>query len=169
MTATGVRSTTVTRHKIMVERKTAARRAILVETTAGTRLETAAETIQAISPGVLTRTAVAAKVAAATMATIIMDDRPPAAERIFCPQKSSVLRRIAGRPAALPQNCLTTEGKSRTALAFRPRHFSNIYCLANISFLHKRLAGDRNFYGAKSSNQFARIVGSLSQFPGRQI
>ena len=39
-------------------------------------------------------------------------------------------REIAGRPAALPRNCLTTGGESRTILAFRPRHFSNFFaCL----------------------------------------
>jgi hypothetical protein len=55
------------------------------------------------------------------------------------PQNTSVLRRIAGRPAALPQNCLTTEDESRTVLAFRPRHFGNIYPLPNISFRSNHL------------------------------
>jgi len=32
---------------------------------------------------------------------------------------------IAGRQAALPQNCLTTEEDSRPVLAWRPRHFGN--------------------------------------------
>jgi hypothetical protein len=43
----------------------------------------------------------------------------------FFAQKTSVPRRIAGRPAALPQNCLTTEEESRTTLSIRPRHFGN--------------------------------------------
>ena len=76
MTTTGARTTTATPHKIMVEIAAATRREIQVEITAGTRLEQAAETMKAISPGPLTRTGAAAKVAAATMATIITSDRP---------------------------------------------------------------------------------------------
>jgi len=78
---------------------------------------------------------------------------------LFSPQKTSVPRRIAGRPAALPQNCLTTEGKSRTTLSIRPRHFGNFRCRDNISFNESHLAHFRNLNGAASSNTFARIVG----------
>jgi hypothetical protein len=74
-------------------------------------------------------------------------------------QKTSVLRRIAGRPAALPQNCLTTEEESRTTLSLRPRHFGNFGCRNNISFRHNYLADFRNHNGADSSNKFARIEG----------
>jgi hypothetical protein len=60
---------------------------------------------------------------------------------IILAKKNKRPTKIAGRPAALPQNCLTTEGKSRTALSVRPRHFSNNSCrVANISFRHNRLA-----------------------------
>ena len=92
------------------------------------------------------------------IATTIMTGVKPTCGQDILGQKTSVLRRIAGRPAALPQNCLTTEEKSRTALAFRPRHFSNIYSSANISFIGNCLSRVRNLSGANSSNQFARIV-----------
>jgi hypothetical protein len=52
----------------------------------------------------------------------------------FLAAKTNVLRRIAGRPAALPQNCLTTEDESRIGLSFRPRHFGNNFRAINISF-----------------------------------
>ena len=81
--------------------------------------------------------------------------------------KTSVPRRIAGRPAALPQNCLTTEGGSRTTLSLRPHHFSNFTGCANISFIYNYLAKSRNLNGASSSNTFARIVGHNSYYQGR--
>jgi thioredoxin 1 len=77
-------------------------------------------------------------------------------------QKTSVPRRIAGRPAALPQNCLTTEEESRITLSFRPRHFSNFGHRDNISFLHSYLAHFRNLNGAASSNTFARIEARIA-------
>jgi hypothetical protein len=57
----------------------------------------------------------------------------------FLTAKTNVLRRIAGRPAALPQNCLTTEDESRIGLSFRPRHFGNNFRAINISFLDNHL------------------------------
>ena len=78
---------------------------------------------------------------------------------LFLRKKTSVPRRIAGRPAALPQNCLTTEGKSRTTLSLRPRHFSNFCLRDNISFIHSCLALFRNLNATVSSNTFARIEG----------
>jgi len=78
---------------------------------------------------------------------------------ITFPKKTSVPRRIAGRPAALPQNCLTTEEESRTTLSVRPRHFGNLSYYANISFPDNSLGDFRNLSGAATSNTFARIVG----------
>src|SRR5579864_728802 len=79
--------------------------------------------------------------------------------RPFLVQKTSVPRRIARRPAALPQNCLTTEEKSRTTLSFRPRHFGNFGRADHISLFHSYLAHFRNLIAAASSNTFARIEG----------
>jgi len=42
------------------------------------------------------------------------------------PKKQASCDCIAGRQAALPQNCLTTEKESMTASLSRPRHFSNV-------------------------------------------
>jgi len=78
---------------------------------------------------------------------------------LFFAKKTSVPRRIAGRPAALPQNCLTTEDESRTTLSLRPRHFSNFGRCDYISLLHSYLAHFRNLNAAVSSNTFARIEG----------
>ena len=78
---------------------------------------------------------------------------------LFLWPKTSVLRRIAGRPAALPQNCLTTEDESRTTLSLRPRHFSNFCCGGHISFIQSYLAHFRNLNALASSNTFARMVG----------
>src|ERR1051326_4500800 len=83
----------------------------------------------------------------------------PSLGPLFLWPKTSVLRRIAGRPAALPQNCLTTEDESRTTLSLRPRHFGNLCSGPNISFIHSYLEHFRNLNAAASSNTFARIEG----------